>query len=47
MCELILTKDKYDELQRAGYVPKSTLCSIRLKDKAESENYEAMLLSLS
>ena len=43
MCELILTKDKYDELQRAGYVPKSTLCSIRLKDKAESENYEAML----
>lgn len=43
MCELVLTEDKYNELEETGYAPKSILCSVRLKDKAESENYEAML----
>ncbi len=43
MCELILTEDKYHELESAGYAPKSTLCSVRLKDKAWSEDYETML----
>lgn len=43
MCELILTDNSYKELEKAGYASKSTLCSVRLKDKAESENYETML----
>lgn len=45
MCELILTQDKYTELEEAGYAPKATLCSIRLKNRGESENFEAMLKS--
>lgn len=43
MCELILTEDKYKELMDLGYAPQAVLCSVRLKDKAESEDYEAML----
>lgn len=43
MCELILTKDKYDELEELGYAPKSILCSVRIKDRAESEDFEAAL----
>lgn len=43
MCELILTQDKYEELEQSGYAPKATLCSVRLRDKAESESYETML----
>lgn len=43
MCEFILTEDKYEELKETGYAPQSTLCSVRLKDKTECEDYEAML----
>lgn len=43
MCELILTEDKYKELMDLGYAPQAVLCSVRLNDKAESEDYEAML----
>lgn len=43
MCQLILTRDKYDELEELGYAPKSTLCSVRLNDRAESEDFEAAL----
>lgn len=43
MCELILTKDKYDELEELGYAPKSILCSVRIKDREESEDFEAAL----
>ncbi len=43
LCELILTKDKYDELKETGYAPQSTLCSVRITDKTQSEDYEAML----
>lgn len=43
MCELILTKDKYEELEELGYAPKSTLCSVRIQDRAESEDFEAAL----
>lgn len=43
MCEIILTEDKYKELKDAEYAGDAVLCSIRLKDKAESEDYEAML----
>lgn len=43
LCELILTEDKYSELKEAGYAPEATLCSIRLTDREESEDYEAEL----
>ncbi len=43
MCSLLLTKDKYEELKESGYAPQSTLCSIRIKDTSESEDYEAAL----
>lgn len=41
--EFLLTKDKYRELEASGYAPKSILCSVRLKDKTESADYEAEL----
>ncbi len=43
MCGILLTNDCYRELQEAGCAPKATLCSIRLDDKEESEDYDAML----
>lgn len=45
LTEIVLTEDKYTELQNSGYVPQATLCSVRLTDKAESLNYEASLKS--
>lgn len=43
MCELVLTKDKYEELEEMGYAPKAKMCSVRLTDKHESQDYETML----
>lgn len=43
MCGVLLTEDCYRELEEAGCAPQATLCSIRLNDKEESENYDAML----
>lgn len=43
MCGILLTKDCYEELKEAGCAPQATLCSIRLEDKSESEDYDAML----
>ncbi len=43
LTQLILTEDKYSELEELGYAPKSTLCSIRLKDVSGSLNYESEL----
>lgn len=43
MCALLLTEDKYRELEATGYAPESTLVSIRITDSRESEDYEAML----
>ncbi|MCI8550555.1 MAG: ABC transporter permease [Lachnospiraceae bacterium] len=43
LCELVLTEDKYKELEETGYAPKATLCSVRLKDKGESAGYETEL----
>ncbi|MDE5893831.1 MAG: FtsX-like permease family protein, partial [Acetatifactor sp.] len=45
MCELLLTQDKYKELEKAGYAPRATLLSVRIADKLESENFEAALKS--
>ena len=41
--EMILTDDQYRKLEEEGYAPKAVLCSVRIKDKAESEDYESML----
>lgn len=43
LTEIVLTKDKYAELEAGGYAPRATLCSVRLADKAENLNYEASL----
>lgn len=43
ICEAVLTEDKYQELEESGCAPEAALCSVRLKDKSESEDYEAML----
>lgn len=45
LVEIILTGDKYAELQNSGYAQQATLCSVRLTDKAESLKYEASLKS--
>ena len=43
MCELLLTEDLYEDLEEKGFAPKSTLVSVRIHNKAESEEFEAML----
>lgn len=43
MALLLLTKDRYGELKESGAAPVSTLVSVRLWDKMESEAFEAML----
>lgn len=43
LCEIILTEDKYEELKETGYAPETSFLSVRLKNKDESEEYEAML----
>lgn len=41
MCALLLTGDKYDELKEKGYAPQSVMLSVRLRDKSQSEEFEA------
>ncbi len=43
LCELILTEDKYAELKETGFAPDSTLVSVRISDRSDSQNYEATL----
>ncbi|MCI8484740.1 MAG: FtsX-like permease family protein [Lachnospiraceae bacterium] len=43
MCEILLTEKTYQELEEKGYAPQSTLVSVRIADKSESENFETML----
>lgn len=43
MMEIILTGDKYEELEALGYAPRAVLCSVRLFDQSESQNFEADL----
>ena len=38
-CEIILTKDKYDELKKMGYMPESIVCSVRLQEKTDVLEY--------
>ncbi len=46
LVEIILTQDKYQELENLGYAPKANLCSVRLFDQSENTSYEAELKSL-
>ena len=43
MTELIMTRDKYEELEALGCAPQAVLCSVRLQDKSESQVLEADL----
>lgn len=43
ICLFVLPSTLYSELQDSGYAPRSTLCSVRISNPAESENYESML----
>lgn len=45
LTEIILTQDKYDELESLGYTYTATLCSVRLFDKTDSLNFEADIKS--
>lgn len=45
LTEIVLTEDKYAELESSGDVPRATLCSVRLKEISECLNYEADLKS--
>lgn len=43
MTELILTQDKYEELEALGYAPRAALSSVQLHDSSESQTFEADL----
>ena len=43
MSVFILTEDLYEELEEQGFAVRSTLVSVRIDDKSDSENFEAML----
>lgn len=46
LTQIILTQDKYDELENLNYAPEATLCSVRLTDISRNLNYEAKLKSI-
>ncbi len=46
LTQIILTADKYVELEELNYAPKATMCSVRLNDKSINLNYEATLKSI-
>lgn len=43
MCEIVLTEDKYQELEISGDVSQATLVSVRILEKGKSEEFETML----
>lgn len=46
LTQMILTADKYAELEALNYAPQTTICSVRLNDKSGNLNYEAKLKSI-
>ena len=46
LTQMILTSDKYVELESLNYAPQTTICSVRLNDKSGNLNYEARLKSI-
>lgn len=45
LTQIVLTADKYAELENSGYAPKATLCSVRLYDVNKNLNFEARIKS--
>ncbi len=45
MCELLLPRDLYEELEETGYAPEATLLSVRLAQGGSSAEFEADLKS--
>lgn len=43
LCEFLLTEDNFNALKNKDYAPESTICSVRIKDKADSEEFQAKL----
>ncbi len=43
LTEIVLTEDKYAELENSAYAPRATLCSVRLIERSENLSYEATL----
>ena len=46
LTQIILTADKYAELEELNYAPKTTMCSVRLNDKSNNLNYESSLKAI-
>ncbi len=45
LTEIVLTSDKYQELQELKYAANATLCSIRLHDKKDNLNFAAEIIN--
>lgn len=45
MVEMLLTEDAYERLEATGFVYSAAMCSVRIADKEESEEYAATLSS--
>ncbi len=45
LTQIILTEDKYAELEESNYAFQTTLCSVRLNDKSSNLTYEASIKS--
>ncbi len=45
LTQIVLTQDKYAQLERSGYAPRATLCSVRLNEISDCMNFEADLKS--
>ena len=46
MCAFLLTEDAYEALEEEAALPKSLLLSIRLQEKSQSEDFEAMIKNI-
>lgn len=45
LTQIVLTQDKYAQLEHSGYAPRATLCSVRLNEISDCMNFEADLKS--
>ena len=46
LTQIILTQDKYEELEESNYAFQTTLCSMRLNDKSTNLTYEAKIKAI-
>ncbi len=45
LTEIILTEDRYAQLEASGYAPRAALCSVRLNELSENLGFEAAIKS--